>query len=343
MPKRSNLFQRIVRALYEALKPVGGTVTESAQLLETTTSKPREIDVLAEAVLYGVAVRIAVEVRDRNRKDEVQWIDSLIGKFKDLSVDKIIAVSATGFSAAARMKAEAAGIHLLTAKDAEGYDWPSEFQRLGIGLLTRSDDVQVSVRTDPPGRRDIDRDCRVMDLENNDLGSFGEFIEFVADRHRSRLTEMLRTKFFDHYKTLADLSKVLVSEDVLLLHQSLQIRTNNGDKVAVVHAAVRARTSHTVSKIPVRHTTISTHLVSSAAIPKADGQAVELFAIQSNEKLGTVNVQIRPKPKKGAQNSTKANGLGSDVGVRASHRVKPAVARNRKGRSSSGRRPPDNR
>jgi hypothetical protein len=128
MAKRSNLFQRIVHALYQSLKPVGGTVTESAQVLELTSGIRREVDILAESVVFGTSVRIAVEVRGRRRKDDVLWIDALIGKYRDLAIDKIIAVSARGLSKPANNKAAAAGIHVLSAKEATEHDWPGEFQ-----------------------------------------------------------------------------------------------------------------------------------------------------------------------------------------------------------------------
>jgi hypothetical protein len=128
MAKRSNLFQRIVHALYQALKPVGGTVTESAEVPESTSGALREIDILAESAVYGTIVRIAVEVRGRARKDDVQWIDALVGKYRDLGIDKVIAVSATGFSEAAHRKAAAAGIHVLSAAEAATHNWPAEFQ-----------------------------------------------------------------------------------------------------------------------------------------------------------------------------------------------------------------------
>ena len=101
MPKRSNPFQRVIEALYAAIRPAGGKVTESAELLEPTSGARREVDILAETSAYGARICIAIEVRGRSKKDEIQWIDALVGKYRDLPVNKVIAVSASGFSQAA--------------------------------------------------------------------------------------------------------------------------------------------------------------------------------------------------------------------------------------------------
>jgi hypothetical protein len=38
---------------------------------------------------------MAVECRDYTRQQNIQWVDQLIGKYKDLKVNKIIAVSSS--------------------------------------------------------------------------------------------------------------------------------------------------------------------------------------------------------------------------------------------------------
>ena len=70
-----------------------------------------------EKVLFGTRIRIAVETRGRKRKDDIEWIDSLVGKYLDLNVQKIIAISYSGFSASAVAKARAKNIDALTAFD----------------------------------------------------------------------------------------------------------------------------------------------------------------------------------------------------------------------------------
>lgn len=304
MAKRSNLFQRIVHALYEGLKPAGGTVTESAQVLETTSGASREVDILAETAAYGTRLRIAVEVRGRAKTDDVQWIDALVGKYRDLDLDKVIAVSASGFSKAARRKAASARIQLLSATDAETHDWPAVFHKLGMATLTRQDNVDVSIRTEPPARQDIGRESRVTTADGTDVGSLNEFIEFVAVQHRTHLNEVLRTRFFEYYKTEADLAKVLLTEETLRPPRALWVQTWGGDRIALVQMTARSKSVHTVAKAPFRHTEISGHLVSSAEVKKIDGSSVELFAIQRSDSPGTVIVRLASKRKAKSKKSS---------------------------------------
>jgi hypothetical protein len=298
MAKQSNLSQRIVYALYQAISPVGGTVTESAQLHETTSGIPREVDILAEARLFGTCVRVAIEVRGRGKKQDVLWIDELIGKYRDLPVDKIIAVSSAGFSEAALKKAATAGIELISALDAESRDWPNEFKRIGIGMVTRSDRVEVIIRSEPPGRRDFTRESRITTVDGTDVDSLGELIDAIGKRHRTLVSAHLATRFLDYYKTLDDLKKVLQTDDIVKLPETLWVQARDGDRVRIAKVGVRAWSTMTVGKVSARHTMLGGHLVSSAQMDKADGSSVELFAIQSSDHPGKVNVRISTQANK---------------------------------------------
>src|SRR5688572_759202 len=105
MPKRTNDFQKLIHYIYSQMVPEGATVTESALLRERSSLAKREVDILIEYEIAGTKLRIAVECRDRSRKDDIEWIDGLIGKYRDLEVDKVIAVSNSGFSSDAIEKA----------------------------------------------------------------------------------------------------------------------------------------------------------------------------------------------------------------------------------------------
>jgi hypothetical protein len=122
VPKRSNEFQKLVLYIYSMTAGAQAKVTESAILLEDGTGAEREVDILIEYQLAGHALNMAIECRDRSRVDTLGWIDELIGKFERLKVDKIVAVSATGFSADAKVKAQKANIDILTLEEASQVD-----------------------------------------------------------------------------------------------------------------------------------------------------------------------------------------------------------------------------
>lgn len=137
MPKRTNEFQKIVLRIHQALAGIGVAVEESVLVPEKNSNAQREVDVLVTTSIAGHQTRIAIECRDHGRDQDITWIDGLIGKYVNLGIEKVIAVSATNYSATASQKAAQHNIELLTLKDASETDWatkicPSAFQFFGF-------------------------------------------------------------------------------------------------------------------------------------------------------------------------------------------------------------------
>ena len=116
MPARSNEFQRIVKYIYEQVSD-GATVTESGTLRERDGT-PRELDILIEWKFAGVDLQMAVECRDYTRQQNIQWVDDLIGKYHDLKVNKVVAISSSKFYMPAKRKASEHGIEVITVNEA---------------------------------------------------------------------------------------------------------------------------------------------------------------------------------------------------------------------------------
>lgn len=136
MPKRSNEFQSLVAFIYEKISPAGGKVIESGMVLDKDAGVEREVDILIEQVIAGHSVKIAIECRPRGRKDSVEWIDCIIGKAKSLDVDKVVAISKSGFSEAAERKAKANNIDTISLKQAAEIDWSQYPIKPGIALMS---------------------------------------------------------------------------------------------------------------------------------------------------------------------------------------------------------------
>lgn len=105
-------------------------------VIENSSKATREVDILLEQQAFGLKLLIGVECRGRSRKGDVEWIDGLIGKYHDLPVKKIIAVSSSGFSKTAKQKAEAHNIETLHLQEALAADWPAKFCRVGLNRTT---------------------------------------------------------------------------------------------------------------------------------------------------------------------------------------------------------------
>jgi hypothetical protein len=126
VPKRTNPFQRLIKIIESQL-------WSEAELTESAVVGGREIDILIEHRAGGTEFRVAIECRDHQRTQSVQWVDSLIGKYgtRDPSqgvvpvAHKVIAVSSSGFSKSAYEKAQSSdvGLELLTLGEAENVEW----------------------------------------------------------------------------------------------------------------------------------------------------------------------------------------------------------------------------
>src|SRR5262245_49410165 len=89
MPNRSNPFQGLMQYIYSQLAPTGAIVKESENLEERESEQPREGDIYIEHEIAGTKIRMVVECRDHTRKNTKEWIDTLIGKYVDVQIDKI--------------------------------------------------------------------------------------------------------------------------------------------------------------------------------------------------------------------------------------------------------------
>jgi hypothetical protein len=113
VPARSNDFQAVVYFIKRHLA-ADATVTESAQLPDRVTGQMREVDVLVMGHIAGHPLRIGIECRSRSRKDPVSWVEEMRAKHDDLPTDRLVLVSASGFSKAAATKAAHYGIEIVT-------------------------------------------------------------------------------------------------------------------------------------------------------------------------------------------------------------------------------------
>jgi hypothetical protein len=116
MPQRSNLFQEVVATIHAHMAEPA-TVEESAMLTNRSTGKTREVDVVIRAEAAGHPIIVSVEASSTTRPASVQWVESMVGKHKNLETSKLVLVSERGFTPQARQLAEAEGVIALAPED----------------------------------------------------------------------------------------------------------------------------------------------------------------------------------------------------------------------------------
>ncbi len=196
MPKRSNEFQRLIKHIYDQLKPQGAVVTESASLPEYGGKDGPEIDILVEVPAPGPnrPFRVAVECRDHKRLVDKTWINELIGKYRDVPVDRVVAVSRSAFTKGARQKARQSNIEILTLTEALADDWPQDLMRVEVGEISLWPEiVAMDFDSSPPwpsgsdlfgvsiGDQQVDVDSFKLWL----IGQVARAYSVEADRQRS--------------------------------------------------------------------------------------------------------------------------------------------------------------
>jgi hypothetical protein len=188
MPKRSNDFQKLILLIERQLAPRGARVSESHVIRDTREAIPRELDVAVEIPVGARTLLVAIECVDHKRKTDVQWIDKMVGKYRDLPVSKVIAVSRSGFTAAARHKAALHNIDAISFSDAEKIDWATS---IGTPVLVEYQHIQVRPRTIsyhvdtsfdftdwPP---EVIAEARLITVDNVDLGSILDIRRQIQD------------------------------------------------------------------------------------------------------------------------------------------------------------------
>lgn len=217
MAKRTNAFQKAIHYIHDQLKDVNVVVIESAEMIEINSDPPtkREIDVLIEKTVHDKVFRIAIECRDRGRIDDIQWIDCLIGKFIHLPIHKIIAVSKSGFSKSAVIKAESFGIELRTLKEVTSIDWKAEYQKLGfceLNMTFKIDKYEFIIEGNP--RITITPEDKIrLKGRNIKLKTFISW--FIHEDFWTRIHHELNKNMPTLYKTKNDLKQpVLLIEEV---------------------------------------------------------------------------------------------------------------------------------
>lgn len=115
----SKSFEKQIHRIHELIEQKGSVVTWDDHLPDPDNpDQPRQIDI---TVKYDGRFTL-IECRIHKKKQDVKWIEELMGRRISLRADSVIAVSASGFTSGAAKKAESHGIiirdfHSLTVDE----------------------------------------------------------------------------------------------------------------------------------------------------------------------------------------------------------------------------------
>jgi hypothetical protein len=289
VPKRSNDFQRLVHLIFEHLSS-NARVQESAMVMEVGLPTPteREVDVLVEGEIAEVPWRMAVECRDRGRKDEIGWIDCLIGKYSHLPIDKIVAVSRSGLTRAAIEKAAVHRIEVRTLEGAMDVDWQKEFVKLAPGAVS----IQVVVRnfavvSTPPIPDDLDLNLFNCVQNGIHVGALLEVVNRYAHREGHRF---FREGFGKTYQTIADLHKIALIEADSRPKEEVLLQHSGGSFYRLDQLFVLFELHTEMRKGDVEYFKFGNAVVSDGTVKLRSGKEFKISTVQA---AGDSNIRIK--------------------------------------------------
>lgn len=254
MSRQSNFFQRVIAAIERQLAQEGVQVTESALLPEPTSGAEREVDVHIAGELNGYPVAIAVECRDWKTPQDVDWIDALIGKYRDMGMALVVAVSTSGFTKAAETKAKS--VRIRTVHFAPNNEDPT-ISQLSLILLRQSSRLaSCEFKLDPP----LDNpqalqwqqvlDALVAEQNGSNERSFGEILKIlfhgqVQDAVREEITQRVEEIISTGENVTLD-----IWVPIQVTNQYLQVPDGKRHTIEVIkyRAIVSVETVHAAAK-----------------------------------------------------------------------------------------------
>jgi len=277
----------------------GDKVTESVELKERGDDNgvPREVDILLETRVHGMDMRIAIECRGRTAKDDIKWIDELIGKYSDLGangVNKIVAVSQSGFSKGAQKKAAENLIDTLTLQEALEINWPSEFTRLGVGTTTRNDIPQeIRIISEPLLTSPLSLSTPLLTEKDEFICTIEQAAVEIYKANQDSVNKLIGKQMESSLKTLADLQELRsgFTEITFTLPVPVYIK-NNDEQVEVKQIILNMVSTFSFQKNDAVHFTLGNKQITQSIVTDDSNGKHSILAIQEADKPNQARLHI---------------------------------------------------
>jgi hypothetical protein len=115
--RKGRELEIIVEALERCFAPADADIKSPDAILDRVTGTLREVDVSIRYKIGSVPILVILECRDQSATQDVTWIEQLAKKRDDVRASRAVAVSSSGFSEAARLKAAHDAIDLRTVSE----------------------------------------------------------------------------------------------------------------------------------------------------------------------------------------------------------------------------------
>lgn len=150
MAREGREFELLIKKLESHSWPEGTDIFSPGYLPDKITGQEREVDILITRQVGTVSLKLAIECRNRNRKQDVSWVEQAKSKFQDIRIDKGILVSTSGLSEPALAKAKSYNIEVRSFENCSPESISRWFKvsHLEFGIV-KYQLLHASLRIDP--------------------------------------------------------------------------------------------------------------------------------------------------------------------------------------------------
>lgn len=244
----------------------------------------------------GLPFTVAVECRARGRKETIGWIDGLIGKYIDVSpkVDRIVAVSKTGFPESAIAKAAKHGIETVKFEDAFIHDWPGEFPCLKVAQVNAVDFREPRLRVIPAVNFPL-KDAVLLFPNGIERSLESFFAEVLIPTAQHQMLNRLKTNMSELFPNMEAVKKGRLFE-IGIPTNGVSIRSVSGHQSEISVLEVLMTMKFQVSEVKNSFaTTTATKFdplnricITSASIQHDDGAPIDVAVIQRQTSEGVL-------------------------------------------------------
>ena len=262
---RSNLFQEVVAIIHEHMAG-DATVEQSAMLANRLTGEQREVDVVIRSTAAGYETLVKVEARASGRKADSTWVETQLGRHRNLPIGPLVLVSEAGFTRPARRLAIAEGAIPLAPEDVSAEDpvgsvvnaVPSLWPKM-VALTPTSASAELLT---PQGSRvrvrDLPGDILVFTGDGNAVASLFDAFGRTFDANFLAVAEMIgladitedRDEFFVMRFGPPEWRLAVDGRDRVLFLKSEEGKT---ELQKIVALEVRGRAVIQVGEVPLTH------------------------------------------------------------------------------------------
>ena len=184
MSRQGRNFEKLISILEKGLSRPNICIKSPDFFIDRITNTKREVDISIRQKIGNLEIVTVVECRDRQAIEDVTWIEQLVSKTKDINISRVFAVSSSGFSDAAKMKAEYYGIELHTIKEItnenlENWIIPCEL----ISIIGNHHIIDAAIISDNTSVNDVqiplDMNTPYFKQTNGQLYSLNDFFNMI--------------------------------------------------------------------------------------------------------------------------------------------------------------------